>query len=199
AGEHHVPDPVGPAADGAVPGVPLLLRVRSHRAVDAAVGDVPAAGPAVAVRRQVEPAAYVHAPERGGLGDGPAIGAADRDDGQVLRRTPEVLRGVAVEPARVDRDVTVEGGVVGGEAKPRDRRVEPDLGVEAAVRARLEPELVAPGPELVRFLAGEHLVEPGLDVPRGRVEDDHVGAEVAAALEPTGSSAVPRGGGGGGG
>src|SRR5690606_11012913 len=112
AGEHHVPDPAGPAADGAVPDVPLLLRVRSHRAVDAAVGDVPAAGPAVAVRRQVEPAAYVHAPERGGLGDGPAIGAADRDDGQVLRRTPEVLRGVAVEPARVDRDVTVEGGVV---------------------------------------------------------------------------------------
>lgn len=123
----------------------------------------------------------MHPPEGGGLCDGPPVRAVDGSDREVLRRTPEVLRGVAAEPARVDGDVAVDRRVVRGQAEARDRGVEAELGVEPVVGARLEEELVAARAELGRLLLREHLVQSGLDA-RGRgVEDDDVRAEVTAA------------------
>ncbi len=179
--ERHVPDAVAPAAHRAVAGVPLLLGVRADLAVDLAVGDVAAAGPAVAVGCEVESALDVHPAERGRLGDRPAVGAGDRVEGQVLRRTPEVLRGVAVEPARVHGHITVERGVVRVQPETRDLRVEADLRVDVVVRARLEHQRVTVGAELRGLLLLEDLVDLALDVGRGRVEDMDVGTEVAAA------------------
>ena len=87
--------------------------------------------------------------------DRPAVDAGGRDDGQVLRRTPEVLGGVAVEPAGVDRDVAVDAHVVGVPAEPDDRGVEADLRVDAVVVARLEHQRVPLGAELVRLLGAK--------------------------------------------
>ncbi len=123
----------------------------------------------------------MHAAEGGGLRDGPAVGAVDGVEGEVLGRTPEVLGGVAVEPAGVDGDVAVEGRVVRLEAEPRDRGVEADLGVDVVVGARLEHQGVAPRAELRGLLLLEDRVDLGLDVRRRGVEDQHVGAEVATA------------------
>ena len=191
AGEDHVPHGVEPAAHGAVAGVPLLLGVGADAAVDPAVRDVAAAGPAVAVGREVEAAANVHPAERRGLRDGPAVGAVDGGEGEVLRGAPEVLRGVAVEPAGVHGHIAVDRGVVGREAEARDGGVEAELGVEAAVGAGAEEEGVAAGAELRGLLLAEDLVQLALDAGRGGVEDDDVRAEVAAA----GDGARPAGGG----
>lgn len=182
-GEDHVPDSVAPAAHRTVAGVPLLLRVRSDRAVDAAVGDVATAGPAVAGGGEVETALDVHPPEGRGLGDRPPVGAADRGEGEILRRTPEVLGGVAVEPARVDGDITVDRRVVGGQAEARDRGVEAELGVEPVVGARLEQQRVAACAELGRLLLPEHLVQFGLDAGGRGSEHDDVRTEIAAARQ----------------
>nr|BFE76941.1 hypothetical protein GCM10020092_102420 [Actinoplanes digitatis] len=181
--ERLVPYRVQARADGAVAGEPLLLRVLLLGAADPRVGDVAAGRPAVAVRREVEVAVNVHPAERRGLRDGPAVGAGDRVDRQVLDRAPEVLGGVALEPARVDGDVAVDPGVLRVLAEAEHRGVEADLDVQAVVGARLEREHVALEAELVRLLLPEDCV--GLALDRGarhrRVEDDHVRAEAAAA------------------
>ncbi len=132
----------------------------------------------------------MHAAEGGGLGNGPAVGAADRVECQVLGRAPEVLRGVAVEPARVDGHITVERGVVRVQPEAGDLGVEPDLRVDVVVRARLEHQRVAAGAELGRLLLLEDLVDLGLDAGRRGVEDQDVGSEIAATGDLRAASAA---------
>ena len=94
------------------------------------VGDVAAARPAVARREEVEAAVDLDAPEGRRLGDTPAVGSRRRVDGQILRRTPEVLGGVAgvVGVEGIDGDVAVDHDIVGVEAEAGDRIVEADVG-----------------------------------------------------------------------
>ncbi len=161
-----------------------VLRVALHR-------DVAAAGPAVAVGGQVQPALDVHPAEGGRLGDRPAVGAVHRVQRQVLRRAPEVLGRVPVEPARVHRHIAVERGVVRVRSEPRDRGVEADLRVDVVVRAPLEQQRVAVQAELRRLLLPEDLVDLALDVGRRRAEDMDVRAEIAAARYGLDLLAVP--------
>src|SRR5262249_38096204 len=145
-----------------------LLRMRLYGAVDLRVGEIPTTGPTVAGGGQVEVAPDVYPAQRRGLGNRPATGTVDR---QVLGRAPEVLGGVAVEPAGVDVD-PVDGDVVGRPAQPGDRGIETDVGVDL-VAARLEQERVPLAAELVALLLAEDGVQAALDDRGGHRRVEH--------------------------
>src|SRR6185437_10350752 len=194
AGEHHVPHRAAPAADVAVRGVPLLLRDARHLPGDLGVGDVAAAGVAVAGRIELQAAVHVDPAERPGLGYRPAVAPGGRVDGQVLRRPPEVLGGVAGAVERVDGHVAVDGDVIRVLAQALDRGVVADVGL-GAVGARLEQQRVPLGAELVELPGVEQVVQRRLDARAGHagVEDVDVRPEVrrvglAGAAGPGGAS-----------
>ena len=122
---------VGPAADLAVAGEPLLLRVRTDRAIDPRVGDVAAAGPAVPVRGQVQVAVHVHPAERGGLRHRPPVDS--RPTGRSEKFSADRQKFcVALPPNQPASTVTspLMCDVVRVLAETGDRGVKADVGVE---------------------------------------------------------------------
>jgi hypothetical protein len=105
AGEHLVPDGVGPTADAAVADEVLLLRAvdgeRQFRVGDEAAAGELRAGRAVVHQREVA-ALDVHPAHRRGLRRGPevagrpAVAQAHDVDGEVGQRPPEVVQRQAV-------------------------------------------------------------------------------------------------------
>ncbi len=219
AGEDLVPHAVGPLADLAVAGQPLLLGAVDDRA-RARVGEVAAAGElrtggAVVHQREVA-AADVDAAQRGGLRGGPEVGGraaavlagavdVDREVGQ---RAPEVVERDAVglgravgEAAVVDLDLAVDHGVGRARAEPGDLGVVADLDLQRLGRGAVGARQEEQAPPLRRHL-GVDLLLPDRVRTRAdlrdrhrRVEDDDPVTEVGCGRRSGGGARGDRRGG----
>ena len=197
AGEHLVPDAVGPVAEHAVPGEPLLLRaVDDDAAAERRVGDEAAAGerrPGAVVHQRDVAAGDVDPAHRRGLRHRPELAAVAAEargghvDGQVRQASARSCSSAMQLPPRAlvaDVDGPVDDHVGRRQPEPGHGGVVADLEVEGggsrAVGAGLEQQGVTLRAHLVVDLLGGDGVNGCLDLARRHagVEDLHVRAEV---------------------